>query len=99
MKILVFHFPHASRDILFGEEELINLSHLMNIGSYGFLHIDETKCPSWLVLSRKETDNDELTLVEYLIEAGKECFVIGNVPETLIGKTQNPDGYQNLISR
>jgi hypothetical protein len=87
MKILGFYLPNAVIERLFGDEKLETLRHLMTIGCYGFVEAKEPRTPEWMILARRETDGDVLTLGDYLVEAGKRCKYFGSSMEPLIQRS------------
>jgi hypothetical protein len=66
MKILAFYLHGAKRASLFGDERLVNLQRLMDLGCFGELEGDPQE---WNVLARHESHT--LRLAEFMTQAGK----------------------------
>lgn len=98
MKVMIFHLRNVLPDVLFGEEGMENLRHLMSIGCYGFLDRQEASLPEWMLLARQDAGGEQyLTLWEYLSEAGKRCLMVGDSPRPFGEKIQKSADVQDVI--
>jgi hypothetical protein len=85
MKILVLIFQGTEPKVLFGDERLEAIRHLMNMGCFGALR---GAVANWDILARLE--NDTLTISAFLEQADKKCAQFEDF-QSLRGRLETED--------